>query len=125
MPDFSDRLGDVYYASSQSDMSEALARVRPALEKLERAIEAERDNDGPFFNGPDLCLVDAAYAPFLQRYALTEPVLETGLLDEYPKVRAWADALLADEAVTGSVAESFVETFRGNLAKRGALAVAG
>ena len=45
-------------------------KPRARLAKLEEALAKERDNDGPYFNGPDLCLVDAAYAPFFMRYAV-------------------------------------------------------
>ena len=45
-----------------------LSNVRlKVFQKLEDAL-AGRGNDGPYFNGPKLSLVDAAYAPFLQRY---------------------------------------------------------
>mgnify|MGYP003138073458 CR=1 FL=1 len=90
--------------------------------RLEAAIAKERGNDGPFFNGPDMCLVDAAYAPFFQRFMLCEEHLKTGLLDDFPLVAAWVDALLATDAVTGSVPPEFPEAFNENLERRGALA---
>jgi glutathione S-transferase len=37
-----------------------------AFERLELALA--KQNAGPFFNGTKYSLVDAAYAPFLQRY---------------------------------------------------------
>ncbi len=117
VPDFSGAL-NIYYTKTKADM-EAKVEAAPAkLEKLEMAIRDERGNDGPYFNGPELCLVDAAYAPFLQRFAMVEEKLRTGLLKRFPLVQAWSDALLASEMVTGSVAPSFADEFTGNLHRR-------
>ena len=121
VPDFSAALGGVYYAADETALASGMEVARGRLAKLEEAIATERGNDGPYFNGPELCLVDAAYAPFLQRYALVETRLGCGLLREFPLVQAWADALLADERVTGSVANSFEHEFAGNLHRRGAM----
>ena len=65
-----------------------------------------------------LCLVDAAYAPFFQRFAFAERYLDTGLLDSFPLVKAWSDALLAEELVTGSVVSHFEDEFAKNLVRR-------
>ena len=91
--DFSDDLGSVYYSDDEAALTENLKGVRSTLEKLESAIAEERGNDGPFFNGAQLSLVDAAYAPFLQRFAIVEEKVETGLLDDYPLVKAWSNGV--------------------------------
>ena len=121
VPDFSSALGGVYYAVDEAALKRAMEVARGRLGKLEEAIARERGNDGPYFNGPELCLVDAAYAPFFQRYALVEPELRCGLLREFPLVQAWSDALLASERVNGSVADSFESEFAVNLHRRGAM----
>lgn len=103
-------------------MSKALEIAREQVETLEEAIKRERGNDGPYFNGPKLALVDTAYGPFFQRFAIAEKVLKTGLLDEFPLVKAWSEALLADDAITGSVPRNFAKEFDKNLERRGTLA---
>ena len=55
-------------------MNEALLNAPKVLAKIEEAL-INQDEDGPFFNGKKLCLVDAAYAPFLQRYRLIDKML--------------------------------------------------
>lgn len=124
IPDFSGLLGAIYYADSKEKLVEALNKVKPGLTKLEAAIETERGNDGPYFNGRDLCLVDAAYAPFFMRFMMAEPMLTTGVLADYPLVRAWVDALVAHDAVVGSVADSFKDKFEAALKTRASLAAA-
>ena len=121
VPDFSAGLGGVYYARDKAALANGSEVARGRLAKLEEALANERGNDGPYFNGAELCLVDAAYAPFLQRYAFVETRLGCGLLNEFPLVQAWSDALLANERVIGSVADSFEREFVGNLNRRGAM----
>ena len=118
-PDFSSGLSGVYYAKTREDSEAAMPLARQRLQRMETALETDAD-PGPFFGGDKICLVDAAYAPFLQRFTMADADLKTGLLDDYPRVRAWRDALLASETVTGSVADVFPAEFQANLVRRGA-----
>jgi glutathione S-transferase len=115
---FSGALNGIYYTKTHEDMEAGLAKAPKVLERLEQAIAQGRGNDGPYFNGPKLSLVDAAYAPFLQRFVIADGFLKTGLLDEFPYVKAWCDTLLSNEIVTGAVAPNFLEEFYGNLKRR-------
>src|SRR6476660_8090515 len=40
-------------------------------------------------------LVDAAYAPFLQRYAFLDRVKPLGHIEKFPRLEAWSETLLA------------------------------
>lgn len=115
-------LNNLTYCKSKKELPEALEIATQRVARLEDAIKRERGNDGPYFNGPDISLVDAAYAPFLQRFMIVEDILKTGLLDDFPLVRAWTDALLSSDVITGSVASNFAEEFEKNLERRGTLA---
>jgi glutathione S-transferase len=120
VPTFSSALSGAWYAASKEDLEKRLEESPEDIECVEEALARQREiNDGPFFNGPELSLVDCAYAPFLQRFLICDVYLKTGLLDEFPHVRAWADALLSDERVTGAVADNFLEEFHANLVRRG------
>jgi glutathione S-transferase len=116
--DFSDALYGLYWCESEADLPDKLKAAHARIEKLERAIAEERGNDGPLFNGTCISLVDAAYAPFLQRLAMIEEKAPLGSLDAFPLVKAWSDALVADERVAASVDPSFRDRFVGNLVKR-------
>ncbi len=117
-PDFAKALMGIYYTKTPEAMEEGLAQAPRRVARLEEAIERERGNDGPFFNGDTLCLVDAAYAPFFQRFAFAERYLQTGFLDAFPLVKAWSDALLSEELVTGSVVSHFEDEFAKSLTRR-------
>ena len=122
VPTFASALNGVTYVKSKDELPAAMAAASKALDRLEEALGEERGDDGPFFNGPALSLVDAAYAPFLQRFDIVEPLLQTGLLNGFPRVRAWSAALLADARVTGAVAPEFRDAFKANLERRGTYA---
>ncbi len=122
VPDFARALSAITYAKSKEKMEEAVAAAPQRLSRVEKAIAKERGNDGPYFNGREICLVDAAYAPFLQRFAIIEDLLRTGLLKDYPLIQAWSDALLANEVVSGSVAPEFLDAMAAGLKRREAYA---
>lgn len=116
-PDFSSGLSGVYYAKTKAESDAGFDMARKRLDRIEHALTVDAA-EGPYFGGDGLCLVDAAYAPFLQRFVMADALLRTGLLDDYPKTKAWADALLASQVVSGSVADVFPEEFEANLIRR-------
>jgi len=117
-PDFASALNAIGYAKTREAVAEAVAKAPKALSRLEEALAKERGHNGPYFNGDKLCLVDAAYAPFLQRFGLVEKLLRTGLLKDFPLVQAWSDALMANETVTGAVPDNFPQEFVANHRRR-------
>jgi len=117
VPTFASGLS-VYYAKSAEEVQERLPQARQRLEKITEALQSDKA-PGPYFGGAELCLVDAAYAPFLQRFLLVDEWLDTGLLAEFPDVDAWAQALVTDTRVQNSVPENFRSEFVKNLKRRG------
>ncbi len=83
------------------------------LKRLEGLVE------GPYFNGAEFNLVDAAYAPFFMRYQLIDEMCSLGLLDAFPKVKAWSELLLERPSVKESVVEEFPDIFCGHLENGG------
>jgi glutathione S-transferase len=113
----SELFADLYRLSMAGDAEEFQQRCRAAREKLER-LEAQL-GEGPFFNGPDFALVDAAIAPAFTRIALLEEMHPLGLLDRLPKVQRWSRALLGRESVRASVVPEFAGLFRDYLVAGG------
>ena len=72
----------------------------------------------PECNGPKLSITDASYAPFFQRFGYMEEVMKTGVLDAFPKVKAWAQTLKNDPAVKVSTVANIREEFINNLKRR-------
>jgi len=121
VPTFAGAMSSIHYSKSKEEMEQAVADAPEKLAKIEGALEG-RGTDGPYFNGPDLALVDAAYAPFLQRHLFVDRVLKNKVIDNYPLTKAWAETLLADERVTGAVPDNFEEEFIASLKRRGCYA---
>ena len=117
VPTFAGALNGIYYTKTRDEMEAGLARAPKSVGRLEGALGGKRQ-EGPYFNGPTLSLVDAAYAPFLQRFLIADRVLNTGLLDNFPLVKAWADTLLSSEIITGAVAPEFLKEFYDNWRRR-------
>ena len=63
-------------------------------------------------------VVDASYAPFFQRFGYMEEVLKSGVLDGFPKVKAWAKTLVGTEAIKASTVANFKGEFVNNLRRR-------
>ncbi len=85
------------YADTQADYDKVTARIPEPFERLEKALE--RQGSGPFFNGARFALVDAAYAPFLQRYFFLDRVRKLGHIANFPRLKAWAEALVARPSI--------------------------
>ena len=118
VPDGAQDFGRFNYAKDKDSQAEALKILRKTVAKLEEAITKDRGNDGPYFNGDTLSLVDAAYAPFLQRFGIVEKLVNSGLLNDFPLVKAWSAALMLDECVKNSVPPDFESVFMENMIHR-------
>jgi len=77
---------------------------------------------GPYFNGEQFSLIDAAYAPLFMRLAYLEQWTPLGMLEGMPKLQSWSEALLARPAVKNSVVENLDELYRGHIESGGGYA---
>ena len=98
---FASAISQTAYANTEEEFTARAAKIADPFKKLDDAL-AKRGNAGPYFNGPKFSLVDAAYAPFLQRYTFMDALKPLGVIEKYPLLSAWRDALLASTAVTAS-----------------------
>jgi len=98
---FASAISNTAYSDSEEEFAARAAKIAEPFSKLNDAL-GKRGNAGPYFNGPKFSLVDAAYAPFLQRYTFMDRVKPLGLIEKYSHLAAWRDALLAASAVKAS-----------------------
>lgn len=101
VPTFASAISQTAYSDTEEEFVKRSTKIAEVFGKLEDAL-AKRGNSGPFFNGPNLSLVDAAYAPFLQRYTFMDHLRPMGIIEKYPYLKAWRDALLASPAIKTS-----------------------
>ena len=115
---FASAISNTAYADSEEEFAARAARIAGPFGKLDEAL-ARRGNAGPYFNGPKFSLVDAAYAPFLQRYTFMDRLRPLGIIEKFPHLAAWRDALLAAPAVKASTVAKFEAVWQENLIVRG------
>ena len=107
-------LADQYRMQIAPDEATArreLAALHDKLGRLEAELAA-RANDGPFWSGPSLSLVDTAIAPLLQRAKwIADVVPDFDPVEGYPHLRAWQAALLAHDSVRRSTVDDIVPLY--------------
>jgi glutathione S-transferase len=117
MPTFVDLTSAHAYADSEAAYNEAAAQIPAAFEKLETALTRQKSN--PFFNGTRYSLVDAAYAPFLQRHLFLERIKKVGHIDRFPRLKAWAEAVAQRPSTHSFPPAEYEAMYRDMVKKRG------
>ncbi|WP_432472845.1 pyridoxamine 5'-phosphate oxidase family protein [Amphritea sp. HPY] len=100
-----------------AETEEAFRDVVSANKAKLEILEAEL-GEGPFFNGADFSLVDAAYAPLFVRLGLIDRQLPIIDREALPKIAQWSDRLLALPSVINSVVSDFPELYEAIIWKR-------
>ncbi len=116
LPSFAAAVTGTAYADTEAAFHKAAENIPVAFERLERALE--RQGTGPFFNGARYSLVDAGYAPFLQRYFFLDRVKPLGLIERFPRLKAWGEALLARPTTHSFPPAELEAMYRQNLRRR-------
>jgi glutathione S-transferase len=62
--------------------------------------------------------VDAAYAPFLQRYFFLDRIRRLGHIEKFPRLKAWAEALIARPSTHSFPPAEFEAMYRENVKRR-------
>jgi len=116
VPTFAAEVTAVAYADTEADYNKAKERIPVPFERLESALK--KQGNGPFFNGSKYSLVDASYAPFLQRYFYLDRIRPLGTIEKFPRLKAWAEALMARPSTHSFPEPEFEAMYRLNLKKR-------
>ena len=116
VPTFASTVTGCAYADTEAEYKKAVEEIPVPFERLEKALE--KQGSGPFFNGAKYSLVDAAYAPFLQRYFFLDRIKPLGTIEKFPRLKAWADALMKRPSTHSFPPEQFEGMYRANLKRR-------
>ncbi len=116
VPTFASTVTATAYADTEDDYNKAAAGIPVPFERLEKALE--KQGNGPFFNGDKYSLVDAAYAPFLQRYFFLDRVRKLGHIENYPRLKAWGEALMKRPSTHSFPSAEFEAMYREGLRRR-------
>ena len=115
VPTFAESVTGMAYADDEAAYNKATAKISGAFERLDRALEK---GGGPLFNGAKYSLVDAGYAPFLQRYYFLDRIRPIGLIGKYPRLQAWADTLMKRPSTHSFPESEFEVLYRLNVKRR-------
>ena len=102
----------VMVATDADDFSAKCDKVKKELARIESQL-----GTGPYLNGEQFSLADAAYAPTLMRLQLIHQHYGLDLMAGLPKLQAWADTLAARDSVPRSVVPEFAELFCSSITK--------
>jgi glutathione S-transferase len=116
LPTFAAAVTATAYADTEADYVKAAAQIPVPFERLENALATQ--GSGPFFNGEAYSLVDAAYAPFLQRYHFLDRVKRLGHREKFPRLAAWSEALLRRPSTHSFPPAEFEAMYRAALKRR-------
>ena len=116
VPTFASAVTATGYAEDEAAFKAAAEKIPLPFERLERALE--KQGAGPFFNGAKYSLVDAAYAPFLQRYVFLDRVRPLGTIEKFRRLKSWTDALMARPSTHSFPEAEFEALYRANLKRR-------
>jgi glutathione S-transferase len=116
VPTFAEVVTATAYADNEADYNKAAEKIPAPFERLERALE--KQGNGPLFNGERYSLVDAAYAPFLQRYFFLDRINRIGHIEKFPRVNAWGETLVNRPSTHSFPPDEFEALYRRNVKRR-------
>lgn len=116
IPTFASQATGAAYAKTATEYEAAIVKIDEPFGRLEGALE--KQGAGPYFNGTNFALVDAGYAPFLQRYLYLDAIKNIGKIENYPRLAAWAKALIARPSTHSFPPEEFEQMYREQIRKR-------
>jgi glutathione S-transferase len=116
VPTFASIVTGAAYADTEAAYDKAVAEIPVPFGRLEQALE--KQGAGPYFNGARYSLVDATYAPFLQRYFFLDRVKMIDLIAKFPRLKAWAEELISRPSTHSFPPDEFEALYRRNIKLR-------
>jgi len=93
---------NIMMATDKETSDNAVEALNKNLAGFDKAME-----NTPWFNGPDLSLVDISAAPLFTRLAFYKKHCGLELLNAFPNLQTWSDELLARQSIIESIVEGF------------------
>lgn len=100
-----------YTAADEAALDGARTGLRGKFSRLEQTVA------GPLYSGDRFSYVDAVYAPAFRQIDAIETLVDTGLLEGFPKLEAWRQTLAARPSVKTAVPDDFLQQYLGHVRK--------
>ena len=117
----SNMLGNLYMMKMSKDAEhyeKYRGRLVGQLERVEKRL-----GEGPWFNGSEFSLADTAFAPLFRQDSVADGKLSVIDPETMPRVKAWAERLLALPEVRESVVEEFEDLYINAMEKNGSFSL--
>lgn len=111
----------IFYFLTTND-EEVYKEKSVQIENICKRLEAELDEEGPYFTGKTFQLVDAAWAPVFRYLKFCSTLPELAFLQKNSKCLAFGEALMNRKSVQQAVPEDFEELQLQRLKEQGGLA---
>ncbi|MGO4447490.1 glutathione S-transferase family protein [Phyllobacterium sp. TAF24] len=103
-------LSDIWSLETTKDAGLFDEKLKILTSKFGRIEEVL--GDGPFFAGTKFSLVDAVFAPVFRYFDTFDTLAEHGVFADYPKIRAWRQALSERPSVIAAVTPEYPQLLR-------------
>jgi len=107
----------VMVAPDEQSYTDVVAELSAKLARVEQVL-----GDGPYFNGADFALIDAAYAPIFIRLDVFRELFGLEISADLPRIQAWQATLLAMPEVQQARVPELPQLFRQLISSRDAFA---
>lgn len=91
-----------YSATTKAEFEKSIETLKARFSSLERVLD-----EGPWFNGSDFSLVDAAFGPVFRYFDVIDRYADFELFEETPKIQAWRDRLSRRKSVRTAVVDDY------------------
>lgn len=95
-------IAGLYNAADQQTLQLKAGELQQRFLQLEAEL-----GDGPWFEGADFTLVDAAFAPVFRYFDVLDGVAGIAYFERTPRVQAWRAALAARTSVANAVSPDY------------------
>lgn len=102
-----DAIAAFYGAATEADFEKSVDTLKARFRRLEKVL-----GKGPWFNGSQFSLVDAAFGPVFRYFDVIDQYAEFGLFDETPRVRSWRRKLRGRPSVRRAVVDDYPRRLR-------------
>lgn len=110
-------IAGLYNAPDEAGFRDRQGALAAQFDWLEEHLAAPQA-PGPWFDGADFSLVDAAFAPVFRYFDVIDGFADLGLFAPRPRLAAWRAALADRASVRRAVAPDYGDRLTGFLARR-------
>lgn len=100
-------IGRFYTARDHPSFVAEAGKLAGLFARVDQAL-----GDGPYFDGADFCLVDAAFGPVFRYFEVFDEIEDFGVLNDLPRLAEWRRALAGRPSIKQAVNADYSDRLR-------------